>query len=321
MIKHFKAAMLACGLALGGTVLGGAAQADVASQSTIQIVVPFNPGGSTDPFVRFLAEELQGRLGKTVIVVNKPGAGGVVGTAEVARDSGNGATLLFSSSSFLTAAAYNPNAGYDPVKDYKTISVMGFNEFMIIGSPAAGVKTLDDIFAKNEAGRVVMSTAGVGSSTHFVGQMVSNKLGLKPRVLHMKSSGEAMLEVIAGRADYYVGSVGSSAPYLTQGQGIGVLYLGEGRRPEFPDVPSAAEKGFDEVEAAQWFGFFAPAGVSDADVAMLNKAVSEVMRSDRGVKLAADQGVRFEDWTPAQFQDYMTREYTTWQALFAAGME
>lgn len=316
-MKHRLMAMLmACGLAFGS-----AAHADIASQSTIQIVVPFNPGGSTDPFVRFLADELQDKLEKTVIVINKPGAGGVVGSAEVARDSGNGATLLFSSSSFLTAPAYNPNAGYDPVKDYKTISVMGFNEFMIIGSTAAGVNTLDDLFAKNEAGRVVMSTAGVGSSTHFVGQMVSNELGLKPRVLHMKSSGEAMLEVIAGRADYYVGSVGSSAPYLTQDQGIGLLYLGEGRRPEFPDVPSAAEKGFAEVEAAQWFGFFAPAGVSDEDVALLNKMVSEIMTSEKGVQFAADQGVRFEDWSPAQFQQYMDKEYATWQALFAAGME
>ncbi|WP_028035831.1 tripartite tricarboxylate transporter substrate binding protein [Chelativorans sp. J32] len=312
----FKALLVACVLALSGT-----ASADIASQSTIQIVVPFNPGGSTDPFVRFLADELQGKLGKPVIVVNKPGAGGVVGTAEVARGSGDGSTLLFSSSSFLTAAAYNPNAGYDPIKDFKAISVMGFNEFMIIGSPAAGVNSLEDLFAKNEAGRVVMSTAGIGSSTHFVGQMVSNELGLKPRVLHMKSSGEAMMEVIAGRADYYVGSVGSSAPYLNNDQGKALLYLGQGRRPEFPDVPSAAEKGFEEVEAAQWFGFFAPAGVSDEDVSMLNRQVSEIMMSEKGKKLAVDQGVRFEDWDAPQFQAYMSKEFATWQSLVEKGME
>lgn len=316
-----KTLMLACGLAMAGTAGGlNTARADIASQSTIQIVVPFNPGGSTDPFVRFLAEELQRKLGKPVIVVNKPGAGGIVGTAEVARGPANGSTLLFSSSSFLTGAAYNPRAAYNPVKDFKTISVLGFNEFMIIGSPGTGVNTLDDLFAKNKAGRVVMSTAGVGSSTHFVGQMVSKELGLKPRILHMKSSGEAMLEVIAGRADYYVGSVGSSAPYLKGGRGKAVLYLGEGRRPEFPDVPSAAEKGFPQVEASQWFGFFAPAGMSDADVDMLNRAASEIMTSERGKQVVADQSVRFEDWSAQKFQDYMNREYATWQKLYAAGM-
>lgn len=312
----FRALLMACILVLGGT-----ARADIASQSTIQIVVPFNPGGSTDPFVRFLADELQGKLGKPVIVVNKPGAGGVVGTAEVARGKGDGSTLLFSSSSFLTAAAYNPKAGYDPVKDFKAVSVMGFNEFMIIGAPSAGVNTLEDLFARNKAGRVVMSTAGVGSSTHFVGQMVSNELGLKPKVLHMKSSGEAMMEVIAGRADYYVGSVGSSAPYLNNNQGKALLYLGKGRRAEFPDVPSAAEKGFEEVEAAQWFGFFAPAGMSDEDVSMLNRKVSEIMKSEKGRKLAVDQGVRFEDWDASQFQAYMSKEFSTWQSLVAAGMQ
>ncbi|MFC0216946.1 Bug family tripartite tricarboxylate transporter substrate binding protein [Pseudochelatococcus lubricantis] len=321
MKAAFKSWIVGCGLALCAALWGGQASADIASQSTIQIVVPFNPGGSTDPFVRFLAEELQHKLGKPVVVINKPGAGGVVGTAEAARNSGDGSTLLFSSSSFLTGPAYNPNAGYDPVKKFKAISVLGFNEFMIIGSPAAGVTTIDDLFAKNKAGKIVMSTAGVGSSTHFVGRMVSNELGLKPRILHMKSSGEAMMEVIAGRADYYVGSVGSSAPYLNNNQGKAVLYLGKGRRPEFPEVPSAAEKGFAEVEAAQWFGFFAPAGLSDKDVTMLNRMVAEIMLSEKGRELTANQGVRFEDWDAAAFQAYMAREFANWQALVAAGME
>ncbi|MGA0542126.1 Bug family tripartite tricarboxylate transporter substrate binding protein [Neotabrizicola sp. VNH66] len=312
----FRTFAMACALAVAGT-----AQADIASQSKIEIVVPFNPGGSTDPFVRYLADALQQKLGKPVIVVNKPGAGGVVGTAEVARGPGDGSVLLFSSSSFLTAPAANANAGYDPIKDFKAISVLGFNEFMVIGSISAGITSLEDLFAKAQAGGVVMSTAGVGSSTHFVGTMVSNELGLKPRVLHMKSSGEAMLEVIAGRADYYVGSVGSSAPYLTDGQGVGILYLGEGRRPEFPDVPAAAEKGYPEVEASQWFGFFAPAGVSDEDVAMLNRLTAEIMLTDKGKEFTASQSVRFEDWDAKAFQDYMNTEYAKWQALVAAGME
>ncbi|HWL58959.1 MAG TPA: tripartite tricarboxylate transporter substrate binding protein [Paracoccus sp. (in: a-proteobacteria)] len=318
-MKLMKASLLGLSVALG--LAGGAARADIASQSTIQIVVPFNPGGSTDPFVRFLADEMQQKLGKPVIVMNKPGAGGVVGTAEVARGPGDGSTLLFSSSSFLTGPAANPNAGFDPVKDFKTISVMGFNEFMVIGAPKAGISSLEDLLAKAKVGKVVMSTAGVGSSTHFVGTLVSNELGLKPRVLHMKSSGEAMLEVIAGRADYYVGSVGSSAPYLKDEQGKGILYLGEGRRPEFPDVPAAAEKGYPEVEAAQWFGFFAPAGVSDADVATLNRMTAEIMQSDKGKAFAVDQGVRFEDWDATKFQAYMADEYGKWQALVESGME
>jgi len=317
--KHMLKTLALASLTAMAAAFG--ASADIASQSTIQIVVPFNPGGSTDPFVRFLAEELQGRLGKPVVVMNKPGAGGVVGTAEVARGPGDGSTLLFSSASFLTAPASNPKAGYDPLKDYKTISVLGFNEFMVIGANAAGISTLEDLQAKARDGRVVMSTAGVGSSTHFVGTLVSGELGLKPRVLHMKSSGEAMLEVIAGRADYYVGSVGSSAPYLRDKQGTGILYLGEGRRAEFPEVPAAAEKGYPEVEASQWFGFFAPAGVSDEDVAMLNSMTREIMTSDRGRAFAADQGVRFEAWDAAGFQAYMNREYGQWQALVAAGME
>lgn len=321
MKAAFKTWIMGCLLVLLATFGGRHAMADIASQSTIQIVVPFNPGGSTDPFVRFLADQLQQKLGKPVVVINKPGAGGMIGTAEVSRGSGDGSTLLFSSSSFLTAAAHNPKAGYDPIKDFKAISVLGFNEFMIIGSPAAGVTTLDELFAKSKAGKIVMSTAGVGSSTHFVGRMVSNELGLKPRILHMKSSGEAMMEVIAGRADYYVGSVGSSAPYLDNNQGKALLYLGRERRPEYPDIPAAAEKGFAEVEAAQWFGFFAPAGLDDADVASLNAAVRDIMQSDKGQELARLQGVRFENWDAAAFQAYMAKEFAGWQALVAAGMD
>lgn len=317
-MKALKACLLGVSMMIGA---GTAAQADLASHSTVQIVVPFNPGGSTDPFVRFLADELQKKLGKTVVVMNKPGAGGVVGTAEVARGSGDGSTLLFSSSSFVTAPAANPKAGYDPIKDFKTISVLGFNEFMVSGAISTKIDTIEALMEKAKSGGVVMSTAGVGSSTHFVGTMVSKELSLKPRVLHMKSSGEAMLEVISGRADYYVGSVGSIAPYLDQKKVAGLLYLGEGRRADYPEMPSAAEKGYPEVEAAQWFGFFAPAGMSDEDVALLNKATSEIMLTEKGKAFAQDQGVRFEDWDAPTFHAYMDKEYTQWKTLAAEGME
>lgn len=312
-----KSLLAGVGLALA---VSGTAQADIASQSTIQIVVPFNPGGSTDPFVRFLADELQQKLGKPVVVMNKPGAGGIVGTAEVSRDKGDGATLLFSSSSFLTGPAANDKAAYDPIKDFKTISVLGFNEFMIAGASSTGMTTIESLLEKAKAGGVVMSTAGAGSSTHFVGTMASNELGLKPRVLHMKSSGEAVLEVIAGRADYYVGSVGSIAPYLNEKQVAGLLYLGEDRRAEYPDMPSAAEKGFPGVEASQWFGFFAPAGLGDEDVAMLNKLTAEIMTSEKGKAFVKEQGVRFEEWDAPTFQAYMEKEYAQWKELAAAGM-
>ena len=114
------------------------------------------------------------------------------------------------------------------------------------------------------------------------------------------------------------------------GAGRGVLFFsrretddqrrtGPYRRAEYPDVPSAAEKGFAE-EAAQWFGFFALVGVSDQDVETLNKMVSEIMRSEKGRQLIASQGVRFEDWTPAEFQAYMAKEFSSWEKLVAGGM-
>jgi tripartite-type tricarboxylate transporter receptor subunit TctC len=234
------------GLALAGAlqVPGYAAPADAAFPTRpIRFVVPFSPGGSTDALARLVAQKMSEHWGQAVVIENRTGASGILGTAAVAKATPDGYTLLVSSSSFAIGAVMQPRLPYDPHKDFVGISRIGFSTSVVAVTPTLGVKTLPQFieFARARPGKILFSSAGAGSSTHLNGEKLRLAAGFKPVHVAFKGSSDAMLEVVAGRVHYVVTGLLVMLPYIKDGRLNALAVVTPARTPLLPDVPTVAE--------------------------------------------------------------------------------
>ena len=209
----------------------------------IRFVVPFSPAGGTDTLARIIAQKMSENWGQSVVIENRTGAGGTIGTAIVAKATPDGHTLLLSSSAFAITAALHPNLPYDPLKDFAGVTRLGFSKSMLVITPTLGVKTLKDFieYAKARPGKILFSSGGHGSSTHINGERFRLAAGLKPVHVAFKGSSDAALEVVAGRVHYVISGLLTVAPYVQDGRLVPLGVLSPTRSPLYPDLPTLAE--------------------------------------------------------------------------------
>ena len=209
----------------------------------IRFVVPFSPGGSTDTLARLIAQKMSESWGQAVVMENRTGAGGTIGTSIVAKATPDGHTLLVSSSAFAITAALYPTLPYDPLKDFAGVTRIGFSKTMLVVTPSLGVKTLKEFIelARARPGKILFSSAGAGSSTHLNAERFRLAAGIKVVHVAFKGSADAMIEVVAGRVHYAVSGLLTTLPYIRDGRLI-ALGVAMPQRSEFlPDVPTIAE--------------------------------------------------------------------------------
>jgi tripartite-type tricarboxylate transporter receptor subunit TctC len=209
----------------------------------IRFVVPFSPGGGTDTLARIIAQKMSENWGQAVVMENRTGAGGTIGTAIVAKATPDGHTLLLSSSAFAISAALHPNLPYDPLKDFVGVTRIGFSKTMLVVTPSLGVKTLKDFIelARARPGKIFFSSAGAGSSTHINAERFRLAAGIKPVHVAFKGSSDAMLEVVAGRVHYVISGLITTLPYIQDGRLVALALATPTRSPLLPDVPTIAE--------------------------------------------------------------------------------
>jgi tripartite-type tricarboxylate transporter receptor subunit TctC len=209
----------------------------------IRIVVPFSPGGGVDMLARVIAQKMGENWGQPVVIENRTGAGGTIGTAIVAKATPDGHTLLVSSPSFAVTAATHPNLPYDPLKDFAGVTRIGFSKTVLVVTPTLGVKTLNDFIelARARPGKILFSSSGAGGSSHINGERFRLAAGFKPVHVAFKGSADAMLEVVAGRVHYVVTGLTTTLPYIKDGRLIALAVATPGRSPLLPDVPALAE--------------------------------------------------------------------------------
>ncbi len=238
-------ALCVCALLAGALcTLPAAAQAQAAFPTRpIRIVVPFSPGGSTDALARLVAHKMSESWGQPVVIENRTGAAGMIGTAIVAKATPDGHTLLVSSSSFAIAAALQPNLPYDPLKDFAGVTRIGFSKSIVVVTPSLGVRTLKDFidYGRARPGKILFSSAGAGSSTHLNGEKLRLAAGIKAVHVAFKGSADAMLEVVAGRVHYVVTGLLVTLPYIKDGRLVPLAVVMPTRSPLLPDVPAVAE--------------------------------------------------------------------------------
>jgi tripartite-type tricarboxylate transporter receptor subunit TctC len=217
--------------------------ANVYPTKPVRIVVPFTPGGTSDVLARTLGAKMSELWGQPVVIENRTGGGGTIGTGLVAKATPDGHTLLISSAAFAISAAIHPNLPYDAVRDFAGITRLGFSTTAFIVPPTLGVKSLGDFIAlaKSKPGEIIFSSAGVGSSTHMNGERFRLAAEIKVRHVGFKGASDAMLEVIAGRVQYAIVGLSSALPFIRTGQLLALAVGTPQRSTLLPDVPAIAE--------------------------------------------------------------------------------
>jgi len=296
----------AIGLALAATH----AQAEGWPSKPLRAVIPFAAGSSTDIIPRVVFEQLSQQLGQAVVVENRAGAGGTIGTTSVAKADPDGYTILVSGSAHTIAPAFYPKLSYDPERDFAAIVPLGISPSVLVISPTKGFKTVADLVAAGKAkpGALSFSSVGVGTATHLSAERFRMSAGLDALHVPFKGGAEAMSEVISGRIDFFLGPPALVAPHVREGKLTALLVNGNSRTASLPDIPTAREAGINDAEYPMWYGLFAPARTPRDIVDRLHLETLKALRApkvhDRLNQLAVDP----LDMTPTEFTAYVRRE-------------
>jgi tripartite-type tricarboxylate transporter receptor subunit TctC len=271
-----------------------AAHAQGFPDRAIHFVVPFTAGSGTDIIARTLAEPMSRALGQPVIVENKPGAGGTLGAAQVAKSAPDGYTLLVHSAGHVANPAIYTNLPYDTLKDFVGVTPLASLPNVLIVSPSKGWKTAQDLvqYAKANPGKLNYGSAGIGSATHMNAEIFRQSAGFDAVHVPFKGTPEAMTETATGRIDFFFAPLSSALPLIKDGR-LQALAVGTPKRsPVLPNVPTTLESGFAKSDYVFWVAMMAPAGTPKAVVERLNaealKALASAEVKDKLAVLGAE---------------------------------
>jgi len=303
---------MACYLLLGPS-LARAADTDSYPSRPLRLVIPFPPGGSNDVVGRVVGTLLGERLGRPVVVDNRGGAGGVIGTEIAAKSEPDGYTLLFISSAFSASVSLY-KLPYDPVKGFVPVATIAAGPNVLVvnpGIPATSVRELIAL-AKAKPGALNTASAGVGSFQHLGGELFNSMAGIDVVTVQFKGGGPAMTDVIAGNTQIMFGSLVQILPQIRAGRLKALGVGGLKRAPTLPDVPTISESGVPGYEALNWWGVIVPAGVTPAIVARLHREITALQQSPELQKRFQAEAVEALQMEPAEFGRFIESETVKW---------
>jgi tripartite-type tricarboxylate transporter receptor subunit TctC len=269
----------------------------------IRLMVPFPPGGSTDIVARIVAQKLSAQLGQGVVIENRGGAGGTLGTAVVAKAPADGYMLtVATTSTHVVAPSVFQKLEYDPVKDFAPISLMAVTPYLLVVNPNVQAKTLKELveLMKSQPGKMNYASAGVGSTTHLAMEMLKGASGTYALHIPYNGNGPAGTAVIAGQVEILFGSLPAVLPHAKSGR-VRALAVGTPKRsPSLPDVPSVAESGFPGFDASLWLAIMAPAGTPQPVIERLHKEIVSAIGSKETAEALDKAGAEPITSTPAE---------------------
>jgi tripartite-type tricarboxylate transporter receptor subunit TctC len=299
-----------------GALLARMALAQEAVPKLIRIVVPFSAGASNDAIARAIAVPLAKRLDTSVVVDNRPGAAGVVGSDSVAKSPRDGSVVLLTSSTFLTTAATHERLPYDVLTAFTPVATVGQNPSILTVSAAAPFKSPAELFAAARArpGEITYGTAGVGSIGHLVTEMMCAAAGIQMRHVPYKGAALAAIDLAGGQIAVMKSSYGTLSPFLKTGKVRLLAVTSRQPHPSFPGVPplNATLPGFS---SETWVAVFAPAGAPPRLLERLNREITEIAASPELKTLFEPDGMLPLAMTPPEFSVRMQRELAQWKQI------
>jgi tripartite-type tricarboxylate transporter receptor subunit TctC len=269
----------------------------------IRLMVPFPPGGSTDIVARIVAQKLSERLGQSIVIENRGGAGGTIGTAIIAKSAPDGYNLtVASTSTHVVAPSVYAKLDYDPVKDFAPVSLMAVSPYLLVVTPSLPVKTLQEliVLAKKQPGKLNYASAGVGSTTHLAMEMLKSVSSTFMLHIPYSGNGPAGTALIGGQVEVLFGSLPALLPHAKSGRARALAVGTPRRSPSLPEVPTVAESGYRGFDASLWLAIMAPAGTPQPILERLNKEIVAVV-SAADTKQALDKaGAEPLTSTPAE---------------------
>jgi tripartite-type tricarboxylate transporter receptor subunit TctC len=281
----------------------------------IRIIVPFSAGGLNDNVARVIQPSLQEELGQPVIIENRTGASGIVGTDAVAKAAPDGYTLLVVASSHTVSPATNAKLPYNTERDFTPISLLVRDPLLFVVSNSVHANTLPAFIAlaKSEPGKINYATPGTASQSHLVTELFSQRAGIKMLEVPYRGGAPAMLALISGEVQFAVLSTQLSAPQIKSGKVRAIASGGRMRDRNFPDLPTLNESGFQRMEALQWVGILAPVGTPKEAISRLNSALRRILGKPEIVGKLAAQGMTAAASSPEEFQTLISAEIREWK--------
>ncbi|SHI29013.1 tripartite tricarboxylate transporter substrate-binding protein [Pollutimonas bauzanensis] len=310
-------ALLLAGFAAALAPLAGAA-APFPNGQPITLVVPYPPGGSNDSFARAVGAKLGALLDTSVVIVNKGGAGGSIGAAQVARAKPDGYTLAAVSSSFTTNAAIQGDLPFDAEKDFKAVALMAKGPFIVAVKQGLPAKSMADLIAlaKKAPGAINYSSSGPGSSNQFATEMLNSAAGIKMTHIPYRGMGPATAALMGDQVDVLVASGPSLLPAINTGKARAIAITSLEPSPIAPDLKPVAD-AVPGYEFSLWWGILAPAGTPDAIVDKLNEAVQQVVTTPEMKAFFVREGAEFATASARDYQKIIKDDIVRWKKVAA----
>jgi tripartite-type tricarboxylate transporter receptor subunit TctC len=279
----------------------------------VRIVVPSEPGGGTDISARILADRLSQAMGQQFVIENRPGAGQMIGTEQVARAPNDGYTLLVAAAAITILPAINANVKFDILRDFAPVSQLVSSPSVLVAPANLPYKTLKDFIAgvKAKPGAYNFGSAGVGTQPHMAFELFRVMAGLDMQHIPYKGIAPALNGVIAGQVAASIINPLTAKPQVDAGKVLGLGISSAQRSPMMPEIPAIAE-AVPGYEAIQWFGLFAPAGTPAPVVARLHKEIAAALKSPEMQKRVAADGATAVGNSPAEFSAQIKSEFEKW---------
>lgn len=280
----------------------------------IRLIVPQAPGGSNDVFARFIGQQLAERTGSQVVVDNRPGAEGMIGSELVARAAPDGYTMLMASTAFTMNPAVIKKLPYDPIKDFTFVATLGRGPVLITVGPSLPVSSVKELVALGKSKPNHITMASAGGFMHFVSAMFRSQAGIDAVIALYKGGGPALTDVTGGHAHMAISTIPTLGPHLRVGK-VKAIAVGTAKRIALmPEIPTAAESGMP-YEAAIWWAWAVTGGTPAPIVNKLNAEVGEILKRPDIIKRFATEGAEPEPRTPAEIREMIKTDLARWEKV------
>ena len=308
----------------GLTALSGLASAETAGaypQRPVKLIVPYAAGGGVDKIARVVGLQLAKGLGQPVVIDNRGGAAGNIGTELAVHADPDGYTIVMGASALAVNVTLYRNLTFDPVRDLATISLITKTPNIVVVNPAVPAKSLKELvaLAKAKPGALNYASAGTGTTSHLAAELLDSAAGIKMTHIPYKGTAPAVTGILGGEVQVMLAPALTVLPHIKAGKLRALATTGAERSPAFPDVPTVAQSGYPGFEASQWYGLLAPAGTPEPILARLNQEVVKAVQSPEVKATLLSEGSEPIGSTREAFDQYLKSEIVRWAKAIPPG--